>query len=111
MLRPDELYLSVNWLECTGATSRTQQLAVVRHHLTQKGLRLQPKGRLALLHLQTVVDHVQSNTPDTRRLTAHHEPIPPHDPSHSGIYGYTADDHLIADLIAEAVLEVHHARG
>jgi hypothetical protein len=54
---------------------------------------------------------VQSNAPDARTLAAHHEPIPPFDPSHSGIYGYTADDDLIADLIAQVVKEVYPARG
>jgi hypothetical protein len=75
-----------------------------------KNMRLSANGRLAVLHLQTVIDHVRSNTPDARTLAAHHEPILPSDPSHSGIYGHTADDDLIADLIAEAVQEVHNAR-
>jgi hypothetical protein len=71
---------------------------------------LPANGRLAVLHLQTMIDHVQSSTPDARRLTAHHEPILPYDPSHSGVYGYTADDQLIADLIAQTVQEVYRAR-
>ena len=111
MLRPEESYLSVNWLECTGATSQPQQLAIVRQHLTNKGIKLSAKGRLAVLHLQTVFDYVQSETPDSRGLIAHHEPIRPHDPSHSGIYGYAHDDDLIADLIAKSVQEVHKAQG
>jgi hypothetical protein len=40
MLRGDEGYLSVNWLESTGAAPRVQQLAIVRQHLTNKGMRL-----------------------------------------------------------------------
>ena len=111
MLRSGELYLSVNWLEHTGAVSRSQQLAIVRKHLTNKGMNLPTRGRLAVLHLQTVFDHVKTDTPDSRRLTAHHEPKLPQDPSHSGIYGYSADDHLIADLMAEVVLEHYSARG
>jgi hypothetical protein len=67
-------------------------------------------GRLAVLHLQTLIDHVRSSTPDARTLTVHHEPEPA-DPTHAGIYGYTADDQLIADLIAQVVKEVHKARG
>ena len=50
-----------------------------------------------------------SGTPDARMLSAHHEPILSTDPSHSGIYGYAADDQLIADLIAQVVQEVHNA--
>jgi hypothetical protein len=111
MLKPGELYLSTNWLEYTGGPSRADQLTVIRQHLTNKGMRLPVNGRLAMFHLQTMIDHVQSNTPDARRLTAHHEPILPYDPSHSGVYGYTVDDQLIADLIAQTVQEVYTARG
>ncbi len=111
MLRRDEPYLSVNWLESTGAANRAVQLAAVRRHLTDKGLKLPAKGRPAVLHLLTVFDHVRSTAPDRRNLTAHHEPEPPHDPSHAGIYGYSDADDLIADLIAEAVQEAHQARG
>jgi hypothetical protein len=108
--RSADQYLSTNWLECTGAPSRADQLAIIREHLTNKGRKLTSHGRLAVPHLQTVIDYVRTNAPDARRLTARHEPEPS-DPSHSGIYGYTADDHLIADLIAQVVQEVHKARG
>ncbi len=111
MLRSDEPYLSVNWLESTGASSLTQQLAIVRQHLINKGMTLPAKGRLAVLHLRAVFDHVQSNTPDSRTLTAHHEPCLPHDPSHSGIYGYDDSDDSIADLIAEAVQDICKAQA
>lgn len=111
MLRPNEPYLSVNWLEQTGASSREQQLAIVRKHLANKGMKLPEKGRLAMLHLQIVFDQVEMGTPDSRRLSAHHEPDQPHDPSHSGIYGYSAEDQLIADLMADAVHEHYAARG
>jgi hypothetical protein len=110
MLRPTDLYLSTNWLEGSGAPSREAQLAMIRQHLTSKGMTLPANGRFAVLHLRTMIDHVRSGTPDARMLAAHHEPILPHDPSHSGIYGYTADDHLIADLIAQVVQDVPKAR-
>ncbi len=94
-----------------GASNRAEQLAAVRRHLTDKEINLPAKGRLAVLHLLTVFDHVRSRAPDWRNLTAHHEPEPPQDPSHAGIYGYSDADDLIADLIAEAVQEAHQARG
>jgi hypothetical protein len=111
MLRPAEEYLSTNWLERTGVPNRADQLDIVRQHLTNKGMTLPPSGRLAVLHIQTVIDHVRASTPDARTLAAHHEPDLPSDPSHSGIYGYSVDDDLIADLIAQAVQEVHKAKG
>jgi len=110
MQRPADEYLSTNWLEYAGAQFRADQLAIIRQHLTNKGMKLTAHGRLAVLHLQTMVDYVRSNAPDARTLTAHHEPEDL-DPSHSGIYGYSADDDLIADLIAQVVQEVHQARG
>jgi hypothetical protein len=111
MPKPDQPYLSTSWLECTGASSRADQLTVIRQHLTNKGMNLPTNGFLAVLHLQTVIDYVRSSAPDAQTLAAHHEPILPSDPSHSGIYGYTADDQLIADLIAQVVQEVHKAKG
>lgn len=111
LMRRDDTYLSVNWLESTGTSNRAEQLAAVRRHLTDKGISLPAKGRLAVLHLLSVFDHVRSAAPDRRNLTAHHEPEPPHDPSHAGIYGYSDADDLIADLVAEAVQETHQARG
>jgi hypothetical protein len=111
MPRPDEAYLSTNWLECTGAPTREDQLTVIRQYLTNKRMKLTTNGRLAVLHLQTVIDHVRSSTPDARTLAAHHEPIVPCDPAHSGIYGYKADEQLIADLIAQVVQGVHQAKG
>lgn len=111
MLRPNkDKYLSTNWLECTGARTRADQLAAIRRHLTDKGRTLTTHGRLAVLHLQTVIDHVRLRSPDARTITAHHEPELPFDPSHAGVYGYTSDDDAIADLIAQVVEEVHKAR-
>lgn len=111
MLRVGEDYLSANWLESTGSSTRTKQLATVRKHLTDKGFKLTATGRLAVLHLETVFKHVKSRSADARSLSAHHEPELPYDPSHSGIYGYNFEDDLIADLIAEAVHEHYPARG
>jgi hypothetical protein len=111
MPKPGETYLSTNWLEWTAAPSRAEQLSIIRQHLTNKGMRLPANGRLAVIHLQTVIDYVVSGTPDARTLAAHHEPCLPSDPSHAGIYGYAADDQLIADLIAQVVKEVHKASG
>jgi hypothetical protein len=103
-------YLSVNWLESTGAASQTEQLSIVRQQFLAKGRTLAPTAVFAILNVGHTVSEVQSKTEDHRRLTVNHEPDVPHDPSHSGIYGYTATDHLIADLIAQTVLAVEPAR-
>lgn len=111
MVRRAEAYLSTNWLECTAAQSRTAQLATIRQYLANKGMTLPASGRLAVLHIRTMIGHVHSEAPDARTLAVRHEPELPPDPSHAGIYGYGADDDLIADLIAQVVQEVHGARG
>ena len=110
-LRSDDEYLSVNWLESTGRQSRLEQLEIVRNHFTAKDMTLAKSACLAVLHLQSVFDHVESETLDSRRLNAHHEPDLPQDPSHAGIYDYTFDENdLIADLIAQVILEIHPAK-
>jgi len=63
MLREDEGYLSVNWLESTGAASRAQQLAIVRQHLINKGMTLPATARIGVLHLQAAFAHVRIGTP------------------------------------------------
>ena len=109
-LRPQkDDYLSVNWLEHTGETCRPNQLAIVRQHLISKGMKLPKNGSLDVLHLETVFDYVKTKAPDSRVLTAHHEPEPPSDPSHAGVYGYTPDDGVIADMIALVVDEIYPA--
>lgn len=65
LLRADEGYLSVNWLEVTGASRRQDQLAIVRRHLTAKGMKLPAKGRLSVLHLEKAFQYVQSRTSDS----------------------------------------------
>jgi hypothetical protein len=110
MLRGTETYLSTNWLECTGPPTRADQLGVVRRHLAAKGMKLSANACLAVLHVQTLSNHVRLCSPDARAISAHHEPEPPFDPSHSGVYGYTSEDDSIADLIADVVEEVHRAK-
>lgn len=110
MLRPEEPYLSVNWLEATGVTEVDLQLRVVREHLLAKGMKLPAKGSLAVLHIEASFRLVQAETSDSRRLSAHSEKLPD-DPSHAGIYGYSQEDDLIADLLAISILGQHPARG
>lgn len=110
-LRSGERYLSVNWLELTQARSRTAELASVRAHLQDKGISLGATAYLAVLHLRSTFDLVAAEWKHGGRLRAHHEPSLPSDPSHAGIYGYAAEDRLVAQLIAETVAEIHSARG
>lgn len=104
-LRPSDKYLSVNWLEFFQLTDRQEQIREVRKVLR---LTLGAKARLAVLNVEAIVNFVHTQSPDARKLRVLHEPEE-NDPSHSGIYRFGYDDHLIADLIAETVQEFYPA--
>ena len=99
-------YLSVNWLEFFHLADRQEEIREIR-----KVLRLEPgaKAKIAVLNVGETISYVRTQSPDARNLSVLHEPEED-DPSHSGIYGFRYDDHLIADLIAEMVQETYPAR-
>jgi len=103
--RETDEYLSVNWLEYLQQTNRQEEIQEVRKILSLK-LTLTPNAKIAVLNVGDILDHVQAKTPDNRSLKVLHVPEE-NDPSHSGIYGFTFDDPIIADLIAEVVQETH----
>ncbi len=104
-LRPSDKYLSVNWLEFFQLTDRQEQIREVRKVLR---LTLGAKAKLAVLNVEAIVNFVHTQSPDARKLRVLHEPEE-NDPSHSVIYRFGYDDHLIADLIAETVQEFYSA--
>jgi hypothetical protein len=53
---------------------------------------------------------VRIKSPDKRELSVLHEPDEPTDPSHSGVYGFSSDDDMIADLIAQIVSTIYPAK-
>lgn len=105
-----EDYLSVNWLECICPTDRAVALDGVRAALLAKKLKLPATGCLAVLNVGATRNYVRSETEDKRELTFAHEPMPPEDISHSGIYGLQHEQDLVADLVADTVIEVAPAR-
>lgn len=107
MLRETDDYLSVNWLEHLAKGDRGRQIRNLRHTLEAKGLRLGKSALLAVLKVGEAIDHVQEAV--ERILDVLHEPESD-DHSHSGIFGYNAEDDIIADLLAETVNETYPAR-
>lgn len=112
-LRETEKYLSVNWLEYLKLPNRHDEIQEIRRVLNSK-LTLTANAKIAVLNVGDILSYVRDNTPDNRNLNVMHEPIEDeqevYDPSHSGIYGFRFDDHMIADLIADVVQEIHPAR-
>ena len=99
-LRPGEDYLSVNWLEYFGASNFDAAIESVRNAFHAKGFRLKPNGRLAVLNIGTVKAAVSGVVAGTVRVE--HLPVDD-DESHSGVFGYTADDLAVAVAIREFV--------
>jgi hypothetical protein len=111
MLRSDEEYLSVNWLEYLDCSSRDQEINEIRNIYSEK-LNVGKSAKIAFLNVGEIREKVFTESPDKRNIEVLHVPIMNdlHDPSHSGIYNLKQDDELIAELILEIVHEAYPAR-
>jgi hypothetical protein len=98
-----EKYLSVSWLEHFGKSEIEEALQEVREHIS-----LTPKrsARYAILNVGDTINYVNENS--ERNIEITHEPSDS-DPSHSGIRGYSYEDEMIGDLIAQKVISIHPA--
>lgn len=115
MLKVEEEYLSVNWLEYFRCNSRESEINELRKIYSKK-LTMRASARVAVLNVGEVCEKVLKESSDRRRIEILHDPTPPTpfhtgDPSHSGIYNLRNDDEFIAELIVEAVRETHPARN
>ncbi len=109
MLRDDETYLSVNWLEYLKKTSRVQEIEEVRRIFAKK-FNVASTGMFAVVNVGNTRNFVKNESNDSRQLQFIHEPED-NDPSHSGIHGISHQDNLtIAQLIADTVMECHYAK-
>ncbi len=104
MLRASDESLSVNWLELLQLSDRQSEIREVCRVLRDKGRTLGPTSVIAVLNVGEVLEHVRNA--EARTLKVVHVPEE-NDPSHSGIFGYTAEDDIIADLIAQKINETH----
>ncbi len=112
LLSPGDEYLSVNWLEFLKLDSREAEIEEVRRVLSTK-LKLGATAKFATLNVGEVISYVIGGSPDDRTLRILHRPDEPADmpdPSHSGIFDTREDEQLIAELIAEKVLEAYPAQ-
>ena len=110
--RPDDVRLSVHWLECFRSRTKSEQLAAVRR---LSRLRLRSRGRLAELNIGKTKRHVHVEHLTLRFV---HMPLPAQgdfeaDPSHSEIEGLPPGNsphaELIGDMIAETVSAIYPA--
>ena len=98
-----EEHLSANWLEYLRLSHRTTEMAELCHVLRQD-LTLSKNGRIAVLQVEQVKKHVRSESGRVLRII-HLEKQ--HDPSYSGIFEMSPEHMMIAELIAQVVLETH----
>lgn len=109
--RPDEVGLSVNWLEVFGA-EKVRQLDEVRRLCR---VRLRPNGRFAEMNVGAIMYQVTTELDSLRIM---HDPLEATedfdaDPSHAEITGLPPGDSdhavLVGDLIADCVIAMHPA--
>ena len=109
-LRPKESGFSVNWLEFYSHLDKKEQLAEIRK---LSRLSLRPSGRYAEFNVGNIYSRLEN---EFKTLKIFHSPLDKDseyeaDPSHSEIAGLPSDDEmqaeLVADMIAECVLELH----
>ncbi len=109
MMRENEPYLSVNWLEELKRPDRKDEIRELQLLYSRK-LRVCATARIAVLNVGAVRIKVEHESVDGRLLSITHEPESD-DPSHAGIYGIPHDDEFVAELIAQVVSETHPARA
>lgn len=108
MLRKTELYLSVNWVEELKQPDRITEIRELQDLYSRK-LKVGSTARIAILNVGAFRNKVARESSDGRLLQVTHEPEFD-DPTHAGIHGIPHDDEMVAELIAESVLEIHPAR-
>ena len=100
LLRPGESYLSTNWLEYFHNSERQSQIAGVHRALADKGFHVRASTSSAVLNVGiTIVVCKNALNVDIQILTLGE----PHDPSHTGIFGYQARNATVAAILATMV--------
>ena len=100
--RPNEEYLSVNWLEFFGEPALDAAVDSVRSVFAQKSYRVAPNGRFAVLNIGAAKTAAYESV--GRALRIDYLPLSD-DQSHAGILGYTSDDLAVAIELAALVAQ------
>lgn len=109
-----ETELSVNWLEYLRLPDRAAELAEIRRVYMSKFKRVAAGAQIAILNVGRTRGYVLNAALDSRDLKFVHDPIDNSgvapDPSHSGIHNCEPDNMMIAELIIQAIVDLHPAR-
>ena len=106
LLRFGEEYLSTNWMEYSHDSERLAQIAGVLQALADKGFRASRTASFAVLNVGAAATACKDDSNLDIKIIALGEK---HDPSHTGIFGYTAEDTDTAATLARQVREVYPA--
>ena len=105
-LRHGEEYLSTNWLEYFHDSDRASQIAGVRQAFADKGFRVRRNATFAVLNVGTTAERCRDELNVVIQFVVLGEP---HDPSHTGIFGYAPGDYITAAALAYSVSEEYPA--
>ena len=98
--RPNENYLSVNWLECFRTPDLVAAVDRVREVFRNKNYEVKPGGRFAVLNVRVTKTTIFNAV----KLMPRIEHMPSHDDaSHAGIIIDTADEYTVAKALVEQV--------
>ena len=99
-LKQDEEYLSVNWLEYFNAPDLTAAVERVREAFRNKSYQVRRNARFAVLNVEAAKRAVHKATESMPAIK--HLPTRD-DPSHTGIFGGTAENFAIAVQLAALI--------
>ena len=99
-VRPGEEYLSTNWLEYFHDSHRLLQIVGVRQALVDKGFRVRPNASVAVLNVGAALALCRNTLDLDIQFIVLGEP---HDPSHTGIFGYAEQNAVVAAFLAGLV--------
>ena len=112
--RPNEEYMSVNWLEYDGDKDFDTCLKKIMA-IYEKKMSVTSQW-LPVLNVKKAIDYIKAGTVDKRILEFLYKPefkseCGYDDPSHSGVYGFTCEDELIGDLMMDIVEPLQKAKN
>ena len=97
LLRPNEEYISTNWLEHFHPSHRPTQLAGVRQTLVDKGRDVRASASFAVVNVGASVTRCRDKLNVDLGFTVLGES---NDPSHTGIYGILPLDDEVKELVS-----------
>lgn len=105
MLRKDEEYLSVQWLENLGIETVNEKINELQK-IFAKYLKIRPPAKIAIINVGNTCGYVVNESEYLIRIL--HQPAPDNN-AHSGIFDTIQNDEEIAELIIQTILEVYPA--